>query len=68
MSEQKQMTEQKKPYETGLTKISNTFFPMVESQLVGNGLKMDDYAKQCVMSAISSINAEAEGGGSARLN
>jgi len=57
MSEQKQMTEQKKAYETGLTKISNTFFPMVESQLVGNGLKMDDYAKQCVMSAISSINA-----------
>lgn len=57
MTEQKQMTEQKKPYETGLTKISNTFFPMIESQLTGNGLKMDDYTKQCVMSAISSINA-----------
>lgn len=50
------MTEQKKAYETGLTKISNTFFPMIEGQLIGNGLKMDDYAKQCVMSAISSIN------------
>jgi len=57
MTEQKQVAEQKKPYETGLTKISNTFFPMIESQLTGNGLKMDDYAKQCVMSAISSINA-----------
>lgn len=51
------MTEQKQVYETGLTKISNTFFPMIESQLIGNGLKMDDYSKQCVMSAISAINA-----------
>lgn len=57
MTEQNQITEQKKPFETGLTKISNTFFPMIESQLTGNGIKMDDYAKQCVMSAISSINA-----------
>lgn len=57
MTEQNQVTEQKKPFETGLTKISNTFFPMIESQLTGNGIKMDDYAKQCVMSAISSINA-----------
>lgn len=57
MTEQKQASEQKQNYETGLTKISNTFFPMIESQLIGNGLKMDDYSKQCVMSAISAINA-----------
>ncbi|WP_342505664.1 hypothetical protein [Sporosarcina sp. FSL K6-2383] len=44
-------------YSTALTKISNTFFPMIEQQLTGNGLSMDHYAKQCVMSAISSINA-----------
>ena len=44
-------------YSTSLTKISNTFFPMIEQQLTGNGLDMDHYAKQCVMSAISSINA-----------
>lgn len=43
-------------YSTALTKISNTFFPMIEQQLTGNGLDMDHYAKQCVMSAISSIN------------
>lgn len=51
------MTEQKPQYATALTKISNTFFPMIETQLDGNGIKMDHYAKQCVMSAISSINA-----------
>lgn len=57
MSEQTQVTLPAKPFETGLTKISNMFFPMIESQLTGNGIKMDDYSKQCVMSAISSINA-----------
>jgi hypothetical protein len=44
-------------YSTALTKISNTFFPMIEKQLSGNGINMDHYAKQCVMGAISSINA-----------
>jgi hypothetical protein len=29
---------------------------MIESQLIGNGINMDDYAKQCVMNAISAIN------------
>lgn len=52
-----QIEEQKPTYSTALTKISNTFFPMIEQQLTGNGLSMDHYAKQCVMSAISSINA-----------
>ncbi len=51
------MSEQQAQYSTALTKISNTFFPMIENQLTGNGLNMDHYSKQCVMSAISSINA-----------
>ncbi|MGM0806486.1 MAG: hypothetical protein ACQET8_17230 [Bacillota bacterium] len=51
------MSEQQTQYSTALTKISNTFFPMIENQLTGNGLNMDHYSKQCVMSAISSINA-----------
>ncbi|MBC1209505.1 hypothetical protein HB815_01060 [Listeria booriae] len=50
------MSEENKVYSTALTKISNTYAPMIESQLVGNGIKMDDYSKQCVMSAISAIN------------
>ncbi|MGN7403500.1 hypothetical protein ACTHO0_27010 [Cytobacillus praedii] len=55
MSNQNQVATQN--FSTALTKISNTFFPMIEQQLTGNGLNMDQYAKQCVMSAISSINA-----------
>lgn len=51
------MSEKQAQYSTALTKISNTFFPMIENQLTGNGLNMDHYSKQCVMSAISTINA-----------
>ena len=52
------MSEQTKTksFETSLTKINNTYFPMIENQLIGNGIQMDDYAKQCVFNAISSIN------------
>ncbi|MBY9081045.1 hypothetical protein KIH86_23105 [Paenibacillus sp. HN-1] len=45
-----------KPFETGLAKITNTFAPMIESQLMSNGVNMDQYAKQCVINAISAIN------------
>ncbi|SMF88073.1 hypothetical protein SAMN05661091_4098 [Paenibacillus uliginis N3/975] len=44
-------------YSTGLTKVNDTFLPMIESQLVNNGINMDQYSKQCVMNALSSINA-----------
>jgi hypothetical protein len=44
-------------FQTGLSKISNTFFPMIEKQLSGNGIVMDHYQKQCVMNAISAINS-----------
>lgn len=47
----------KNDFQTGLTKISNTFFPMIEKQLSGNGINMDSYQKQCVMNAISAINS-----------
>lgn len=44
-------------YETALTKISNAYMPMITRNLQGNGLVLDHYAKNCVMSAISGINA-----------
>jgi hypothetical protein len=44
-------------FSTGLTKITDTFAPMIEQQLVGNGIQLDPYSKQCVVSAISAINA-----------
>lgn len=50
------MTEQKPIYSTGLTKVNDTYLPMIAGQLEGNSIQMDDYAKQCVMSAISAIN------------
>lgn len=50
-------------YSTGLTKVNDTFLPMIESQLVNNGINMDQYSKQCVMNALSSINAALDSKG-----
>lgn len=47
---------EKRQFSTALAKINDTYFPLIERQLVGNGIKMDDYSKQCVLNAISSIN------------
>lgn len=41
---------------TALTNVNNTFMPMIERQLEGNGIHMDDYAKQCIINAISGIH------------
>lgn len=43
-------------FSTGLVKVTDTFAPMIERQLTGNGVSMDGYAKQCVLNAISAIN------------
>ena len=43
-------------YRTGLTKLNDTFMPMVESQLYENGIQMSEYQRTCVMNSISSIN------------
>lgn len=50
-------------FATGLTKVNNTFLPMIESQLTGNGIKMEQYARQCVMNALGAINAVVESKG-----
>jgi hypothetical protein len=50
-------------FSTGLTKINDAFFPMIERQLTGNGIAMDTYSKNCVMNAISSINNALESKG-----
>lgn len=41
---------------TALTKVNDAYFPMIEKQLSGKGLIMDQYSRQCVMAAISAIN------------
>ncbi|WP_212758509.1 hypothetical protein [Paenibacillus sinopodophylli] len=50
-------------YSTQLTKVNDTFLPMIENQLIGNGLNMDQYSKQCVMNALSSINTALDAKG-----
>lgn len=54
------MTENQKQFSTSLAKINDAYFPMIESQLKGNGIDMDDYSKRCVLNAISSINNALE--------
>lgn len=61
MAEQKQFT-------TALASVNNAFLPMIERQLTGNGIKMDDYAKQCVVSAISAIHTVLDNQGIAWNN
>lgn len=43
-------------FQTALAKIGELYFPMIEKQLSGKGLIMDQYSRQCVMTAISAIN------------
>lgn len=50
-------------FSTGLVKITDTFAPMIERQLTGNGVNMDAYAKQCVVNAISAINTALDSKG-----
>lgn len=50
------MSNEKQKFETALTKVSNTYFPMIQSQLEDNSIEMDNYQKQCVMNSISAIN------------
>ena len=43
-------------FSTALAKVNNTYIPMITDQLEGNGIDMDQYAKQCVLNSISAIN------------
>lgn len=54
------MAAQEQKYSTALVKVTDTFAPMIERQLTGNGVNMDGYAKQCVINAISAINTVLE--------
>ncbi|MBB6689942.1 hypothetical protein H7B90_00860 [Cohnella xylanilytica] len=43
-------------FSTALVKVTETYAPMIERQLSGNGVQLDHYARQCVVNAISAIN------------
>lgn len=56
-------TQENASFKTGLVKIQDTFAPMIQDALTGNGISMDDYQKTCVLNAITAINAVIDGQG-----
>lgn len=52
------MSEQNKvaTYKTQLTKINETYLPMITNQLENNNINLSEYSKNCVANAISAIN------------
>lgn len=55
MSENK-TTKAETTYKTQLTKVNETYLPMVVNQLENNNIKLSEYSKSCVANAISTIN------------
>lgn len=55
MSEQKTKTTDTS-YKTQLTKVNETYLPMITNQLENNNITLSEYAKSCVANAISTIN------------
>lgn len=52
-----EMAPAKKEFGTQLTKVNDTFMPLILSQMQKNSIEMSPYAKTCVLHAISSINS-----------
>lgn len=52
MSEKKNETN----YKTQLTKVNDAYLPMIINQLENNNIPLSEYAKSCVVNAISAIN------------
>ena len=59
-------------YKTNLTKVNETYLPMITNQLENNNIKLSEYSKSCVANAISAINnvldTNGVGWGSAELD
>lgn len=62
MSEEKKVTETKIA-KTQLAKVNDTYLPMITNQLEDNDIKFSEYAKSCVVNAISAINNVLDTGG-----
>ena len=43
-------------YKTQLAKVNDTYLPMITNQLENNNINLSEYAKSCVVNAISAIN------------
>lgn len=53
----------KKEFGTQLTKVNDTFMPLILSQMQKNSIEMSPYAKTCVLHAISAINSALDKAG-----
>lgn len=50
-------TETKNVAKTQLAKVNDTYLPMITNQLEDNNITLSEYAKSCVVNAISAINS-----------
>ena len=48
--------EEKKEYTTMLVNANDTFLGMIERQMTGHNIRIEEYGKTCVINAVSSIN------------
>ena len=56
MSENKNVAKAEGTYKTQLTRVNETYLPMITNQLENNNIKLSEYSKSCVVNAISAIN------------
>lgn len=56
MSNTENTTAEKKEYKTMLVNANNTYLGMIERQMEGHNIRIEEYGKTCVINAISAIN------------
>ena len=63
MSTENKIAKTEATYETQLAKVNNLYLPMITSQLENNNITLSEYAKSCVVNAISAINGVLDSNG-----
>ena len=63
MSTENKVAKTEATYETQLAKVNNLYLPMITSQLENNNISLSEYAKSCVVNAISAINGVLDANG-----
>ena len=56
MSTENQVAKTEATYKTQLARVNDTYLPMITDQLENNNIQFSEYAKRCVVNAISAIN------------
>lgn len=56
MSTENKVAKTESTYKTQLTKVNDLYLPMITNQLEDNNITLSEYAKSCVVNAISAIN------------